>query len=67
MNDFRKKVKNELKKSKLKSTTRKNNINSKIDIDLDSNNVNKNILFKSKSLKCSRCGGKHFDLTCIYY
>lgn len=66
MNDFRKKAKNELKKSKLKSNTRIN-INSKIDIDLDSNHVNNNLLLKSKFSKCSRCGGKHFDLTCLYY
>ena len=65
MNDFRKKVKNEFKKVKSNTIIRKN-INSKIDIDLDSNHVN-NLLLKSKFSKCSRCGGKHFDLTCLYY
>lgn len=66
MNDFRKKVKNEFKKVKSNTIIRKN-INSKIDIDLDSNHVNNNLLLKSKFSKCSRCGGKHFDLTCLYY
>ena len=66
MNDFRKKAKNEFKKVKSNTIIRKN-INSKIDIDLDSNHINNNLLLKSKFSKCSRCGGKHFDLTCLYY
>ena len=37
----------------------------KMEIDkskkINKNDINKNINF------CSRCGGKHFDLSCIYF